>query len=61
MLKSAKLEGFVLQHNDLEEVWRGATQEDLNEVAVLMTDLLMEHWGEALSEAAHIIKSEKER
>lgn len=61
MLKSAKLEGFVLQHDDLEEVWRGATQEDLNEVAVLMTDLLMEHWGETLSEAAHIIKSEKER
>jgi hypothetical protein len=58
MLKPAKLGGFMLQEEDLLRVWPEATQTDLDKVAEVFTDLLMDHWLSDLIEAVIITKRE---
>lgn len=61
MLKSVDLEGFVLQQGDLDDFMPDATQEELESVANVLTDCLMEHWSGCLEEAVTIIKNDRSK
>lgn len=59
MMKPSNLEGFVLQEEDIKELWPEASQEDLDEVADVLTDYLMDQWYDCLVEAVNTVRSTK--
>lgn len=58
-MKPSNLEGFVLQEEDIKELWADATQEDLEAVAEVLTDYLMDQWYDCLVEAVNTVRSDK--
>lgn len=59
MLKPVDLEGFVLQEEDLRDFFPDATQEEMDSVAEVLTDGLMEEWAGCLEYAVQVIKNER--
>ncbi len=59
MLKAVDLEGFVLQEEDLKEYLPDATQHEMEGVAAVLTDALMEQWASCLEYAVTVIENDR--
>ncbi len=59
-LKTVELEGFELQQGDLDDLLPDATQEEMESIAYILTDYLMEEWHSCLTEAVRIVKGDRD-
>ncbi len=59
MLKPVIMDDFVLQEEDLADLLPDVTQSELESIAQLLTDYLMEDWWRCLNDAVAVIQGDR--
>jgi len=59
MSRTVKMESFELNIEDLEELLPDATDEEMESIANITADALMNEWQTSLAYAVDIVKSER--